>query len=261
VKLTIDAGHALDKTDTSYAKHIREVLNHPGGAYLAPIVYKTISQFLSKTKNLISLTLREYESTSGTLLMERSKSISNGGQKLKTFLENFIMETFLPQVWVDFRGRVTASMEDPEAFRPQIRTRSCPPGDLVLRAGIVAEKMVREVMSWVICMPQFASSLTGVIENILGRVQEAFANQINQILSESTSGKLAVNQELAFFMMMESDAELISGEVHSSVSPVDGLVQILLNFTSWVQERVLTTLPVLLHFLLVLSRVIWQKPR
>eukprot|EP00210_Caulerpa_lentillifera_P003256 g3108.t1 len=210
-------GHGLDKSDMSYAKHIREVLDHPGGAYLVPVVYKTISLFLSKTKSLISLMLREYESSSGTLLMDRSKAVNNGGQKLKTFLENFIMETFLPQIWVDFRGRVTASMEDPEAFRPQIRTRSCPPGDLVLRAGTVAEKMVTEVMSWLICMPQFASSLTGVIENILGRVHEAFANNVNQILSESTSGKLATNQELAFLMMLESDAELISGKYMNSL--------------------------------------------
>ena len=85
--------------------------------------------------------LREYDSATGSFHSETSKPLVEGGHRLKSFLENFIMETFLPQVyppknpfslphlvpfqvWVDFRGRVTAAMEDPEAFRPQVRTRS-----------------------------------------------------------------------------------------------------------------------------------------
>ena len=84
-------------------------------------------------------------------------------------------------------------------------------GGLVLRAATVADKMVREVMGWAVCMPPFASSLTGVVENILGRVQDAFFTNITQTLGNTISGKYALNQEMALLMSLESDAELIAG--------------------------------------------------
>lgn len=37
---------------------------------------------------------------------------------LKNFLDTFVMEGFLPHVWVNLRGRCTAALEDPEAFTP-----------------------------------------------------------------------------------------------------------------------------------------------
>uniref|UniRef100_A0A383V4Z3 Exocyst complex component Sec8 n=1 Tax=Tetradesmus obliquus TaxID=3088 RepID=A0A383V4Z3_TETOB len=38
---------------------------------------------------------------------------------LRQSVEEWVVEGFLPQVWVDLRGRCTAALEDPEAFRPQ----------------------------------------------------------------------------------------------------------------------------------------------
>ena len=83
----------------------------------------------------------------------------------------------------------------------------------MLRAATIAEKMVKEVMGWALAMPPFASSLTGVIENILGRVQEAFSTNITRTLGSTVSGKHAQNQELALLMSLESDADLLSGAI------------------------------------------------
>lgn len=71
--------------------------------------------------------------------------------------------------------------------------------------------MANEVMGWAIWMPPFASSLTGVIENILGRVQEAFLLHIHQTLGESISGKHVMNQDLALLMSLESDVDIFEG--------------------------------------------------
>ena len=43
-------GYSPNKKEASYTKHIQEVLNGSGGTYLAPIVYKAISDFLSATR-------------------------------------------------------------------------------------------------------------------------------------------------------------------------------------------------------------------
>ena len=43
-------GYSPNKKEASYTKYIQEVLNGSGGTYLAPIVYKAISDFLSATR-------------------------------------------------------------------------------------------------------------------------------------------------------------------------------------------------------------------
>ena len=42
--------------------------------------------------------MREFEAATSASVLEPSKSLTEGGQRLKSFLEKYVMETFLSQV-------------------------------------------------------------------------------------------------------------------------------------------------------------------
>ena len=65
--------------------------------------------FLSHSSEEGMQILREFESAAQKPLVESSRSLSEGGQKLKSFLENFVMESFLPQVVFHIRCSYTDS--------------------------------------------------------------------------------------------------------------------------------------------------------
>ncbi|GMH35477.1 hypothetical protein BSKO_03345 [Bryopsis sp. KO-2023] len=200
-----------EKDSLTYSQLVRQALNHPGGTYLTPTLYKVVMRFVENCQKAMQEALERFE----VGMAEQSEALQKS--RLSDFIENFVMESFLPQVWVDFRGRLTAALEDPEAFRPQTRTRTSSkkvspdmlPGDSVLKSANIAQRMVKEVSGWVPNVPPFASSLTGVIENILGRVQDAFTASVASALGDTTCGKLAANPDLIMLMAQESDAALL----------------------------------------------------
>lgn len=205
--------NAGEKDMITYSHLCRQILNHPGGPYLSPPLYKVVVRFVDACQKVIHATLEKFEEG----MAGQSQALQNSHNRLRDFVENFVMDSFVPQVWVDFRGRLTAALEDPEAFKPQTRTRSLTrkispellPGDSVLRAAHIAQKMVKEVSVWVPAVPPFASSLTGVIENILGRVLDAFTAKVTSVLGDFTSGGLASNPDIILLMSQETDAALI----------------------------------------------------
>lgn len=208
----VAGANAGDKDMASYSHLCRQILKHPGGTYLSPPLYKVVVHFVDSCQKVIHMTLEKFE----TGMADQSQSLQSSHNRLRDFVEHFVMDSFVPQVWVDFRGRLTAALEDPEAFKPQTRTRSLTrktspellPGDSVLRAAHVAQKMVKEIAAWVPAVPPFASSLTGVIENILGRVLDAFTTNVTSVLGDSTSGRLASNPDITLLMSQETDAAL-----------------------------------------------------
>lgn len=82
------------KEDTSMAKLLKKILDHPGGTYLAPMIYKRILIFQEECC-LEVIDLLKY----CKLNLEDSLFSKNQQHGLvKGFIENFVMETFLPQV-------------------------------------------------------------------------------------------------------------------------------------------------------------------
>jgi hypothetical protein len=83
----------------------------------------------------------------------------------------------LPQVWVDLRGRCSAALEDPDAFRPILGlggpaaterggaalagTGASAAAALVLPAARFVEGLVDEGVATAYAMPLFAASLAG----------------------------------------------------------------------------------------------------
>ena len=206
----------------SHSQLVWQVLNHSGGIYLTPVVYKAIHHLNNAAIKTIQDALERFESG----LASRSQALQVPHQRLRQFIDDFVMETFLPQVWVDFRGRCTAALEDPEAFRPQARTRTSTlleSTENALPVASITANMVQEVCSWATSMRPFASSLTGVLENILGRVQDAFFVNIQQALGDTACSKLATSQEIASLMGMEEAASLLPDSTSFTLmTPTDG---------------------------------------
>ncbi|KAL4452048.1 hypothetical protein ABPG75_007710 [Micractinium tetrahymenae] len=138
---------------------------------------------------------------------------------LRSFLESFLRMEFLPAVYVSARARCSATLEDSEAFKPRTRLRAPyqagagPEGRPLLPAALATERMVEELLGWAALVPPFATHLTGVVENVLGRVVDAFEAHVALTVGRGAAGRWAEFVPMAQLMAKEPAAALLGSPV------------------------------------------------
>eukprot|EP00873_Tetraselmis_striata_P042467 jgi/Tetstr1/462731/TSEL_007694.t1 len=206
-----DTEHASETTP-SYRSDVEAALGREPSQYFTAALYRPVVQFVDSGNRLVDGVMRE---TGGS--RSQSKREATG---LRHFLEELVVDSFLPRVRVDFRARCNAILEDSEMFRPRARFRAAYEKDVgkgrpVLGVSLALERLVVEVMAWASSMPLFAQQLTGVVEGLLGRMLEACAAVYSNSTQggKSASAKLAARPELAAKMASEPAAALLQDAV------------------------------------------------
>eukprot|EP00884_Botryococcus_braunii_P010678 jgi/Botrbrau1/19611/Bobra.0035s0088.1 len=211
---------------------LREALGgHPGGMYLTPHLYRTIVQFGDGAGTVLAGLDKEggEGGTAGGWFAREDKVTAadrareKAARLLRSFIEALVAEEFLPQVYIDFRGRVTAMLADEDSFKARgslVEAGGADGGPAWYRvsprlpAAAATEEMVKELASWALQMPLFAPQLTGVVENILGRVLDAFNSCIQSCLGNAACKALSESPQLAMLMARESAALQMGSPVY-----------------------------------------------
>ncbi|KAK9837523.1 hypothetical protein WJX81_008555 [Elliptochloris bilobata] len=186
-----------------------------GGTYLAPALYKPVLQFVEGANK--ALAAAEGDAGGARQGGEQEQARAAANRALLDYLEAFVSDEFLPEVYVDFRGRATDMLAKPDAFKARARARAAYTSDVASGRPVVAaaretEAMVAELLRWAAQMPPFAPEITGVVENILGRVLDAFQVRSATLLGGAAARALAEAPNLAALMAREPAAPL-AGDV------------------------------------------------
>ena len=129
---------------------------------------------------------------------------------LKSYLDDFLRLEFLPSVYISTRSRCRAILDAGDALKSRIRLRgNYTPGAAVLPAAVGAVDLVEQVLTWVSSAPPFATHLSGVLENVLARVLEAFQAATEACLGDSIAGKLSKDVRVVQIMAKEPVAPLL----------------------------------------------------
>ncbi|KAI8462821.1 MAG: hypothetical protein J3K34DRAFT_527482 [Monoraphidium minutum] len=221
----------------------RALAGHKGGPYMLPAVYGPIRRFVEDA----AAVMRSAAPGGGDGSPRAGAAAPPPGAPgawLLSSLEAYVTEAFLPHVWVDLRGRCTAVLEDPDAFRPSSQFQAPPavaalylhapggaaaaaaaaaaagagggrvgrpPPRAVVPAALFAAQVVGEALGWLRDVPcAGTATLTGVVDAILGRVLEAFAAAMMRALGDSRARRLVLRAELGLLMAGEPDAPLLA---------------------------------------------------
>ena len=173
---TAEQAVAASREAYSYGPLLTRALGgQRAGAYLTPAVYGPVKRFVED-----ALVVMRSSAAAGGAAGADPESAGDAvggdeavgpepGEWLLSSLETHVSDTFLPRVWVDLRGRCTAMLEDPDAFRPATVFAAAAgepsagnrgrPARSIVPAATFAAKVVEEVMGWVRDIP-CASSKT-----------------------------------------------------------------------------------------------------
>ncbi|MEW5303809.1 MAG: hypothetical protein WDW36_006464 [Sanguina aurantia] len=201
----------------TYGTTVTKILgNQPGSSYLTPAVYLPIMDFVDSAVRL----LQEAEDKRGLAHPAATDSTTtttgfSHNTWLHRFLEEFIVDGFLPQVWVDLRGRVTAALEHPAAFLPALKFGAVSAARLqerraILPAALFIEGVLQELAEWAQSMPGFKDAFNGVADSILGRLHDAFTASMVGTVGTHSAGTLAARPDLAHCMACEPDARWLA---------------------------------------------------
>eukprot|EP00887_Chlorella_sp_A99_P002121 scaffold21.g2121.t1 len=222
---------AGDEAAERRARVRRALGGHPGGPALMAGLYRLVLQFAESGERVIASLGTPIGASAGAeaagscmaaLLVMPWRAGSEAGAPehslLRSYVESFLRMEFLPAVYVNSRARCTAALEDSEAFKPRTRLRApyqptVAEGRPVLPAALAAEAMVQELLGWAAQVPPFATHLTGVVENVLGKVLDAFQAQLEAAVGGSTAGRLAGDLQLVQLMVKEPAAALLGSPV------------------------------------------------
>ncbi|KXZ42768.1 hypothetical protein GPECTOR_119g399 [Gonium pectorale] len=171
---------------------------------------------------------------------------------LPAFLDDVALEQLLPQLWVDLRGRCTAALEDPDAFRPQVgfgaATASAAAGPAAgASAGSTAgsqpdagggaadgsaaatrsvvpiarfiEGVLRELLAAAKALPPFKSAFLAIAERILDRMLGAFTHMVRLWSSECHATRLVSRSDVCMAMASEADAPLLREPIAFAPQP------------------------------------------
>ncbi|PRW57112.1 exocyst complex component SEC8 [Chlorella sorokiniana] len=207
-------------------ERIRAIMGgHPGGPALVAALYRPVLQFSEAAERHVSSLVgaggNEPAGRMAALLAMpwRNEPAAAERSLLRGYVESFLRMEFLPAVYVSARARCSAALEDADAFKPRSRLRapyqlgSGAEGRPVLPAALAAERMVEELLGWAAQVPPFATHLTGVVENVLGRVVDAFEAQVASVLGGSAAGRLASSLPMVQLMVKEPAAALLGSPV------------------------------------------------
>ena len=123
-------------------------------------------------------------------------------------------------------------LADPVAFRPRPRPRAglasptAAPQDaaaMVLPAALATEALVGELLGWAGAVSPVATNLAGVVENVLGRVLEAFQAQVAAAAGGSAAARLGESVAMVQLMAKEPAAALLSSPVAFFVGRNSGM--------------------------------------
>ncbi|KAL0041965.1 hypothetical protein WJX79_010411 [Trebouxia sp. C0005] len=196
----------------SFAAQALAGLDRQGGLYLTPVLYRPTVQFVDGSARLLNTA--ERDSSGGWFSKEDTKP--GAARSLRMFMESFVTEKFLPEIYLDFRGQCTHMLEDADAMKAHAQlhgtyNESAAKGRPLLHAALQAERLVMQLIGWAAQMPLFAAHITGVVENILGRVLEAFQARMGSLLGYALSKGFAENPAMALQMAAEP-AAILAGE-------------------------------------------------
>ncbi|KAL4857163.1 Serine/threonine-protein kinase PRP4 [Chlorella vulgaris] len=214
---------------------IRAILGgHPGGPALVASLYRPVLSFAEAADRHISSVTGQLGAEPGGRMAALLSMPWRGGAGegpgsgsaaagertlLRSYVESFLRMEFLPAVYVSTRARCSAALEDGDAFKPRTRLRTAyqagagAEGRPVLPAALATEQMVEELLGWAAQVPPFATHLTGVVENVLGRVVDAFEAQVAALLGGSSAGRLSESLPLVQLMVKEPAAALLGSPV------------------------------------------------
>ncbi len=136
-----------------------------GGTHLAPALYRPVLRFVEGARRALAAA-EDGENSTQTLNGNEPSRRGAPDRALLDYLEAFISDSFLPDVYVDFRGRATDMLAAPDAFRARARARTAYAPDVaggrpVVPAAREMEAMVAELLRWAVQMPPFAHEITG----------------------------------------------------------------------------------------------------
>jgi hypothetical protein len=136
-----------------------------GGTHLAPALYRPVLRFVEGARRALAAA---EDAADPTLTLNGDEPARRGApdRALLDYLEAFISDSFLPDVYVDFRGRATDMLAAPDAFRARARARAAYAPDVaggrpVVPAAREMEAMIAELLRWAVQMPPFAHEITG----------------------------------------------------------------------------------------------------
>lgn len=212
-----EEGGSSPQEGGGYAKVLKKILGScSGGPYLVPLVYRPVSHFVDDVTSVMM-----YNCNMGTPSGPRGPM--HHQMWLQQFMDEYLGEIFLPQIWVDLRGRCTSALEDMEAFRPcldvdggNLRFSLGSPGQArrpLLRIAHFTEGILHEVMGWMATMTNFMSPLTGVVENVLASILDGCQTCMQQNLAGSKVGRMVQRFNVGLLMAAEPDAVLLDEPV------------------------------------------------
>lgn len=206
-----------------------------GKAELIAAMYKPMTRLADEAENILVMTEvaaggKPSTPTSGaqrlsallnvSIPWRSSASSSRAGTPtasdapLRTFLDDFLRMEFLPAAYVSTRARCRVLLEQGDALKPRIRLRGTyRPGAAVLPAATSIVEMAEEVLEWAASAPPFATHLSGVLENVLARVLEAFQTGMASIVGGSVASVLADDVRVVQVMAKEPAAPLLGAPV------------------------------------------------
>ncbi|KAK9811074.1 hypothetical protein WJX73_000162 [Symbiochloris irregularis] len=200
--------------------------NHPCTAALTPYIHRPSLQFTEAAGRLVASTGGEgglLEKGRALLLAPLDLALSPLGQdlglagggkgatstQLRAALERFITDRFLPDVYVHFRGQCTRLLEGSDSFKAPARARGgvySPSTRPLVGVCKGVKGMVAELLHTAHQMPLFETNLIGMVENVLGRVLDAFSMRVNEALGNSACRTCADDPALSALMARERSA-------------------------------------------------------
>ena len=201
-----------------------------GKAELIAAVYKPMTRLVDEAENILLMTEvaaggKPHTPTSGAQRLSALLNVSIpwrstrgtptvSNAPLRTFLDDFLRMEFLPAAYVSTRARCRALLEQGDALKSRIRLRgSYRPGAAVLPAASSVVEMAEEVLEWAASAPPFATHLSGVLENVLAKVLEAFQTGMANIVGQSVASALSDDVRVIQVMAKEPAAPLLGPPV------------------------------------------------
>ncbi|GBG80319.1 hypothetical protein CBR_g30687 [Chara braunii] len=177
------------------------------GIYLTSAIYRPLLEFTGKAASVLPtryVTGTKGEQSQGSGLVKGGPST----EMLRTFVEIYVRETYLPRVRLDYQAKLADALSSPAALRPRAKSlgtyeKDVDKGRGVLQAVLIAESLISEVLLWGSTMPMFAAEFVELAVEMLDRVLEKCRTAYNDAVMGSLSRGLVVKPELENLMMKE----------------------------------------------------------
>lgn len=162
------------------------------GIYLTSACYRPVLQFTDKVCQVLP-----------------PKYAELGRLGLRPFIDNAVLDQFLPGMHADYRSRVAEALSSPAAFRPKGKKVKGPyetsqeKSRLMLQGPLVVEQLVGEVLLWAQAMPVYAGEFVHLIHTLLERTLERCRAVYTEAVLGSVSSGPVGSPELEHLMKQQ----------------------------------------------------------